>query len=159
MVSLVAVVSVGLEPSAVQGATLSPKVAGVVFNFSEALRRSRTAAEPPLTRRIPHSARRTPHPGPRPDGLAFDVPCRRPHNRASAKEGPMKARTILPMASLVLLGAASPPAQDPVQVDPTHYSVVLDNPSVRVLRGFLAAGAKSPMHQHPDSIVIAVSVS
>ena len=68
----------------------------------------------------------------------------------------MKARTILPMASLVLLGAASPPAQDPVQVDPTHYSVVLDNPSVRVLRGFLAAGAKSPMHQHPDSIVIAL---
>jgi hypothetical protein len=68
----------------------------------------------------------------------------------------MKACTLLPMVSLVLLWPAAPPAQDPVQVDPTHYKVVLDNPAVRVLRGFLAAGASSPMHQHPDSIVIAL---
>jgi beta-alanine degradation protein BauB len=68
----------------------------------------------------------------------------------------MKACTLLPMVSLVLLWPAVPIAQDPVQVDPTHYKVVLDNPAVRVLRGFLPAGAKSPMHQHPDSIVIAL---
>jgi quercetin dioxygenase-like cupin family protein len=68
----------------------------------------------------------------------------------------MKACTFLPMVSLVLLWPAPPPAQDPVQVDPAHYKTVLDNASVRVLRGFLAAGAKSPMHQHPDSIVIAL---
>lgn len=68
----------------------------------------------------------------------------------------MKACTLLPMVSLILLWPAVPIAQDPVQVDPTHYKAVLDNPAVRVLRGFLPAGAKSPMHQHPDSIVIAL---
>lgn len=68
----------------------------------------------------------------------------------------MKACALLPMVSLVLVPFPWLPAQDPVQVDPSHYKVVLDNPSVRVLRGFLAAGAKSPMHQHPDSIVIAL---
>ena len=68
----------------------------------------------------------------------------------------MKACMLLPMVSLVLLWPAAPLAQDPVQVDPAHYKVVLDNPTVRVLRGFLPAGAKSPMHQHPDSIVIAL---
>jgi quercetin dioxygenase-like cupin family protein len=68
----------------------------------------------------------------------------------------MKACTLVPVVSLVLLWPASPLAQDPVQVDPTHYKTVLDNATVRVLRGFLAAGAKSPMHQHPDSIVIAL---
>lgn len=68
----------------------------------------------------------------------------------------MKACTLLPMVSLALLWPASPVVQDPVQVDPAHYKMVLDNASVRVLRGFLAAGAKSPMHQHPDAIVIAL---
>ena len=68
----------------------------------------------------------------------------------------MKACTLVPVVSLVLMWPASPPAQDPVQVDPTHYRTVLDNASVRVLRGFLPAGAKSPVHQHPDAIVIAL---
>ena len=68
----------------------------------------------------------------------------------------MKACALLPVVSVVLLGPASLLAQDPVQVDPAHYKVVLDNASVRVLRAFLPAGAKSPMHQHPDSIVIAL---
>jgi len=60
------------------------------------------------------------------------------------------------MVSLILLWPASPRAQDPVQVDAAHYRPVLDNASVRVLRSFLSAGAKSPMHQHPDSVVIAL---
>jgi len=68
----------------------------------------------------------------------------------------MKACVLLPMASLILLWPASSLAQDPVQVDPSHYKVVLENASVRVLRAFLPAGAKSPMHQHPDSVVIAL---
>ena len=66
----------------------------------------------------------------------------------------MKACTLLPMLSLVLLWPASPLAQDPVKIDAGHYRVVLENPSIRVLRGGVAAGAKSPMHQHPDSVVI-----
>lgn len=68
----------------------------------------------------------------------------------------MKACALLPMVSLVLLPFPRSLPQDPVQVDPSHYKVVLDNASVRVLRGFLAAGEKSPMHQHPDSVVIAL---
>ena len=68
----------------------------------------------------------------------------------------MKARVLLPMVSLILLWSAFPRAQDPVQVDAAHYKTVLDNASVRVLRAFLPAGAKSPMHQHPDSVVIAL---
>jgi len=68
----------------------------------------------------------------------------------------MKACVLLPMVSLILLWPASPRAQDPVQVDAAHYRPVLDNASVRVLRSFLSAGAKSPMHQHPDSVVIAL---
>ncbi|CAN5738538.1 hypothetical protein BH18ACI5_BH18ACI5_22010 [soil metagenome] len=68
----------------------------------------------------------------------------------------MKACALLPMVSLILLWPASPLAQDPVQVDGVHYKPVLDNASVRVLRAFLPAGAKSPVHQHPDSVVIAL---
>ena len=45
-------------------------------------------------------------------------------------------------------------AQDAVKVDPAHYKVVLENASVRVLKITYAAGAKSSMHQHPDSIVV-----
>lgn len=60
------------------------------------------------------------------------------------------------MVSLVLLWSAAPLAQDPVQVDPAHYKVVLENPSVRVLRVILPPGATTPMHQHPDFVVIAM---
>jgi quercetin dioxygenase-like cupin family protein len=45
-------------------------------------------------------------------------------------------------------------AQDPVKVDAGHYKVVLDNPSVRVLRVGYAVGAKSAMHSHPDAILV-----
>jgi len=44
-------------------------------------------------------------------------------------------------------------AQDPLKVDPTHYHLVLENAAVRVLHITYAAGSKSVMHQHPDSIV------
>jgi len=50
-------------------------------------------------------------------------------------------------------------AQDAVKVAPTHYKVVLENAAVRVLRITYAAGEKSAMHQHPDSIVVPLSAS
>jgi quercetin dioxygenase-like cupin family protein len=50
-------------------------------------------------------------------------------------------------------------AQDAVKADPKHYSVMLENASVRVLRISYAPGEKSVMHQHPDSIVIPLSSS
>jgi quercetin dioxygenase-like cupin family protein len=48
-------------------------------------------------------------------------------------------------------------AQDPVKIDPTHYKVLLENAAVRVLHVTYPAGAKSPMHQHPDAIAVALT--
>lgn len=45
-------------------------------------------------------------------------------------------------------------AQDAAKVDPAHYKVLLDNPSVRVLRISMAAGQKSVMHSHPDAMLV-----
>jgi quercetin dioxygenase-like cupin family protein len=67
------------------------------------------------------------------------------------------AATALVCTSLLLLASATARAQDPVKVDPAHYKVVLDNPSVRVLRIAYPAGSKSKMHQHPDSMVVVLS--
>jgi quercetin dioxygenase-like cupin family protein len=66
----------------------------------------------------------------------------------------MKAWKSAAITALVMLGATAARAQDAVKADPAHYKVVLDNPTVRVLKISYAAGAKSTMHQHPDSIVI-----
>jgi beta-alanine degradation protein BauB len=59
----------------------------------------------------------------------------------------------------VLLWSGAALAQDPVKVDSAHYKVVLENASVRVLKIDYAPGAKSVMHQHPDSIVIPLTAS
>ncbi|HEY7531048.1 MAG TPA: cytoplasmic protein [Gemmatimonadota bacterium] len=45
-------------------------------------------------------------------------------------------------------------AQDPVQVDSTHYSVVLENDCVRVLRIRYGPGESSVMHDHPDGVAV-----
>ena len=47
-------------------------------------------------------------------------------------------------------------AQDPVKVDAGHYKVLIDNPSVRVLKVAVSPGAKSPMHAHPDAMLVAL---
>ena len=66
----------------------------------------------------------------------------------------MKTWKTLGVIPVVLLWAPAAGAQDAVKADPAHYKVVLDNPSVRVLKIHYAPGEKSTMHQHPDSIVI-----
>jgi len=71
----------------------------------------------------------------------------------------MKVSKALSVFPLVLLWSSAALAQDPVKVDPTHYKVLLDNSSVRVLKVDYAPGTKSTMHQHPDSIVIPLSAS
>jgi quercetin dioxygenase-like cupin family protein len=71
----------------------------------------------------------------------------------------MKALKAVLTTSFVALGSAAALAQDPVKVDPAHYKVVMENASVRVLSIDYAAGGKSPMHQHPDSIVIPLVAS
>jgi len=42
-------------------------------------------------------------------------------------------------------------AQDPVAVDPAHYSVEFENDHVRVLRISYGPGEKSEMHYHPGA--------
>ena len=44
--------------------------------------------------------------------------------------------------------------QDPVQVDPKHYKVEVENDQVRVLRINYGAHEKSMMHSHPDGVAI-----
>ena len=62
-------------------------------------------------------------------------------------------RAVFSLAFLV--GIAIPAlAQDPVKVAPNHYSIVLENDQVRVLRGVLGSGDKTPTHDHPATVVV-----
>lgn len=71
----------------------------------------------------------------------------------------MKSRTWLLVVPFVSLAAGAVLAQDATKADPAHYKLLLENASVRVLKIDYAAGAKSKMHQHPDTIVIPLKVS
>src|SRR5205085_2215214 len=48
-------------------------------------------------------------------------------------------------------------AQDPVKVDPNHYSVVSENDQVRILKIHYGPHEKSVMHRHPASVVVFLS--
>src|SRR5215468_2017284 len=66
---------------------------------------------------------------------------------------------LMKTLKLALVLAAVPlaaGAQDAVKVDPGHYKVLIDNPTVRVLKITYAPGEKSPMHSHPDSMLVAL---
>ena len=71
----------------------------------------------------------------------------------------MKRVMLVVVCTGVVAAAVVLRAQDAAKVDPGHYKVLIDNPSVRVLRINYAPGAQSVMHQHPDSIVIPMSAS
>ena len=61
-----------------------------------------------------------------------------------------------PMHLLLLFAFTAAPAaaQDPVKVDPKHYSVVSENSKVRILRVVYAPHEKSVMHSHPDLVAV-----
>ncbi len=63
----------------------------------------------------------------------------------------MKSSTIAVLLAAMPLAAA---AQDPVNVDPAHYKVAIDNAAVRVLKVDYAVGEKSVMHAHPDAMLV-----
>ena len=52
----------------------------------------------------------------------------------------MKWSKALVIVSLAALWSTAALAQDPVKVDPAHYKLVFENPSVRVLAIKLCAG-------------------
>ena len=56
----------------------------------------------------------------------------------------------------MLLAAAAVPAraQDPVKVDPKHYTVEFENDQVRVLHVTYGAHEKSVMHEHPGALAV-----
>lgn len=68
-------------------------------------------------------------------------------------------KSALTLVGTLIVSSALLLAQDPVKVDPTHYKSILDNAAVRVLKVDYAPGTKSPMHSHPDAIVIALAAS
>ena len=53
--------------------------------------------------------------------------------------------------------AAAKTALDPVKLDPKHYSVVLENDEVRILRAKYGPHEKSVMHEHPASVAVFLS--
>ena len=65
-------------------------------------------------------------------------------------------RVILSIVAVVALAVTAVilRAQDPVKVDAKHYTVLLENDQVRVLRIHYAPGEKSVMHAHPDSVAV-----
>ena len=50
--------------------------------------------------------------------------------------------------------SAATTQQDPVSVDPKHYTVELENDRVRVVRIRYGPGEKSEMHSHPESVIV-----
>ena len=63
----------------------------------------------------------------------------------------MKSSVIAVLLAALPLAAA---AQDAVKVAPDHYKVLLDNAAVRVLKISYGIGEKSPMHSHPDAMLV-----
>ena len=66
-------------------------------------------------------------------------------------------RRSLLLGAALCLSAAAAHAQDPVKVDPKHYSVMFENDQVRVLKIHYGAHEKSVMHTHPNAVVISLT--
>ncbi|HET9334746.1 MAG TPA: cytoplasmic protein [Gemmatimonadota bacterium] len=63
-------------------------------------------------------------------------------------------RTILALLALTSLGAGSAFAQDPVDVDSEHYTVMFENDQVRVLKIRYGPNEESVMHEHPAGVAV-----
>ena len=62
-------------------------------------------------------------------------------------------RRVALIAALLCLAGSAAFAQDPVKVDPKHYTVAFENAQVRVLKIHYGPHEKSVMHKHPDAVV------
>ncbi len=71
----------------------------------------------------------------------------------------MKTYRVLPWVSLLALASVSVLAQDPAKVAAANYKVVLENPTVRVLKVTVPPGGKTAMHSHPENLVIPLTAS
>jgi hypothetical protein len=69
-------------------------------------------------------------------------------------------RLVLFCASILCLGLTTTAlAQDPVKVDPKHYTVVSENDQVRILKVHYGPHEKSVMHSHPAGVAVPLSDS
>ena len=64
----------------------------------------------------------------------------------------MRSLALSLLAGVVLLLA-----QDPLTLDPAHYTVALENQHVRALVVRYGPGEGSPMHQHPHGVGVAMT--
>ena len=67
-------------------------------------------------------------------------------------------RAVSLACALVLATASVARAQDPAKVDAGHYKVLIDTARTRVFRVTVGAGEKVPMHEHPDAIMVPLTV-
>jgi len=63
-------------------------------------------------------------------------------------------RLILFSLALCLCIAPAVSAQDAVKADPKHYSVLIENEQVRILKVHYGPGEKSVMHSHPAAVAV-----
>ena len=63
-------------------------------------------------------------------------------------------RRVVVLGAVFCVLAASAKAQDPVKVDPKHYTVEFENARVRVLHVQYGPHEKSVMHHHPDAVAV-----
>ena len=64
-------------------------------------------------------------------------------------------KVVVVLAALPLAAAA----QDVSKIDPAHYKVLIDNASVRVLKVAVSPGSKTPIHSHPDAMLVSLQDS
>jgi quercetin dioxygenase-like cupin family protein len=66
----------------------------------------------------------------------------------------MRKVALLLVLALIVSLAVPVMAQDPVEVDSDHYSVVFENEKVRVIRITYGPGEESVMHYHPAGVAV-----
>ena len=67
-------------------------------------------------------------------------------------------RAVSLACALVVAMASVARAQDPARVDAKHYQLLIDNARTRVFHVVVGPGEKMPMHEHPDAIMIPLTV-
>ena len=50
-------------------------------------------------------------------------------------------------------------SRDAAAIDPAHHQVVFENDHVRVIRGMVSPGDRSPMHTHPPTLLVSLGTS
>jgi quercetin dioxygenase-like cupin family protein len=87
---------------------------------------------------------------------ADDVVYRDPTNHAeeNLSDQPLEAIVVELKPDAPKAQSAPTTAPDPVEADPTHHQVPIDNDRVRVLRTTLEPHLRGPMHRHRSYVVV-----